>query len=32
MRELFAGAIGTSGATYTAVEAINVASTTIGGA
>ena len=32
MRELFAGAIGTSGATYTAVETINVASTTIGGA
>ena len=32
MRELFAGAIGSNGATYTAVEAINAAATTIGGA
>jgi len=32
MREMFAGAIGTSGATYTAVEAINTAAATIGGA
>lgn len=32
MRELFAGTVGSSGATYTAVEAINVAATTIGGA
>ena len=32
MRELFAGAIGSSGATYTAVEAINTAAATIGGA
>ena len=32
MRELFAGAIGTSGATYTAVETINTAAATIGGA
>jgi len=32
MREMFAGAIGSSGATYTAVEAINTAAATIGGA
>ena len=32
MRGLFAGAIGTSGATYTAVEGINVITATIGGA
>jgi hypothetical protein len=32
MREMFAGAIGTSGATYTAVEGINLAAATIGGA
>ena len=32
MREMFAGAIGTSGATYTAVEAINTTAATIGGA
>ena len=32
MRGLFAGAIGTSGATYTAVEGINMAAATIGGA
>ena len=30
--ELFAGAIGSSGATYTTVEAINTAAATIGGA
>ena len=30
--EMFAGAIGTSGATYTAVEAINALTATIGGA
>jgi hypothetical protein len=32
MREMFAGAIGTSGATYSAVEGINAVTTTIGGA
>ena len=32
MRGLFAGAIGTSGATYEAVEGINLATATIGGA
>jgi hypothetical protein len=32
MREMFAGAIGSSGATYTAVEGINAAATAIGGA
>ena len=32
MRELFAGAIGTSGATYSAVEGINAVTTAIGGA
>jgi hypothetical protein len=32
MRELFAGAIGTSGATYSAVEGINAATAAIGGA
>ena len=32
MRELFAGVIGTNGATYSAVEAINAAAATIGGA
>jgi hypothetical protein len=32
MREMFAGAIGTSGATYTAVEGINEIAATIGGA
>jgi hypothetical protein len=32
MREMFAGAVGSSGATYTAVEAINTAAATIGGA
>ena len=32
MRGLFAGAIGTSGATYTAVEGINIAAATVGGA
>src|SRR5690349_6311020 len=32
MREMFAGAVGYSGATYTAVEAHNTAAATIGGA
>ena len=32
MRQLFAGAIGSSGVTYSAVEGINMAATTIGGA
>ena len=32
MREMFAGAVGSSGATYTAVETINTAAATIGGA
>jgi PE family len=32
MRGLFAGAIGTSGATYETVEGINLATATIGGA
>lgn len=32
MRELFAGVVGTSGATYSAVEAINTTAATIGGA
>ena len=32
MRELFAGAIGASGATYSAVEGINAVTTAIGGA
>lgn len=32
MRGLFAGAIGTSGVTYEAVEGINLATATIGGA
>ncbi len=32
MRGLFAGAIGSSGATYETVEAINLATATIGGA
>lgn len=32
MRGLFAGAIGISGATYTAVEGINMTAATVGGA
>ena len=32
MREMFAGTIGSNGATYSAVEAINTAAATIGGA